>query len=191
MSAMTDPNQPRKSNPIISLISIHNGIASMLNAVANAYLPTIARFAFAAVLLQFFWSSAGTKLESLFTPSLGAYAQIFPTTTLNAGYDISQLSFFHTIVVLLGSWAEYVLPALVVIGLFTRLSALGMIGFVIVMSYVDVVGHGADATTVGVWFDRFPDSLILDQRSMWAVVLLILVVKGAGPLSLDRLIGLK
>ena len=62
-----------------------------------------------------------------------------------------------------------------------------MIGFVVVQSLTDIVGHGADAATIGAWFDRASGALILDQRAFWVLVLLVRVFKGAGPLSLDRL----
>ena len=105
-------------------------------------------------------------------------------------YDVSQLGMLHWLVVLAGMWAEFLLPLLVVIGLFGRLAALGMIGFICVQSATDVTGHGmTDADTLGAWFDRFPDSVILDQRLLWITVLAIIVVKGAGPLSVDRLLG--
>ncbi|HCQ66032.1 MAG TPA: hypothetical protein DIU07_13175, partial [Rhodobacteraceae bacterium] len=84
--------------------------------------------------------------------------------------------------------AEFILPALILVGLLTRLAALGMIGFVVLQSLTDIVGHAADPGTIGAWFDRLPDSVILDQRLLWVFVLLTLVLKGAGPLSLDRLI---
>ena len=71
----------------------------------------------------------------------------------------------------------------------TRLAALGMIGFVIVQSYVDVSGHGVGGKDLGAWFDGPSGSLIMDQRLMWVLLFMILVVKGAGPLSLDRLLG--
>ena len=89
--------------------------------------------------------------------------------------------------------AEFILPLLIVIGLFTRLASLGMIGFVIVQSLTDLFGHGGieHAETLGAWFDRIPDSLILDQRLFWVVILLIPVLKGAGSLSVDRLLKLK
>ena len=77
------------------------------------------------------------------------------------------------------------------IGLFTRLAALGMTGFVAVMSLVDITGHGVDVATIGVWFDEASGSLMLDQRLFWVVILLTLVLKGAGPISADRLLGLK
>ena len=95
-----------------------------------------------------------------------------------------------TPIVLLGTWAEFILPALIVIGLFTRIAALGMIGFVTVQSLTDIHGHHADATTIGAWFDRASDSLIMDQRAFWMLLLITLVLRGAGPLSIDRLIGI-
>ncbi|MEL6582813.1 MAG: DoxX family membrane protein [Pseudomonadota bacterium] len=182
---------PPKSNPIIAARETHNTVAAACHAASDTVLTTLARFAFAAVLLQFFWNSAGTKLDGLFTPSLGAYAQIFPKAMEAVGYDVSQLSVWHTAVVLMGSWAEYVLPALVVVGLFTRLAAVGMIGFIAVMTFVDITGHGLDAATIGAWFNAGAYDLIFDQRTLWVVVLLMLVFKGAGPLSADRLFGLK
>ena len=70
----------------------------------------------------------------------------------------------------------------------TRLSALGMIGFITLQSVVDIFGHGVGAETIGAWFDRSPDGPILDQRSFWVLTLLILVLRGAGPLSLDAIL---
>ena len=189
---MTDIASPAPAlSPLSKLCTLHNALAGGLSRAAAATLPTLARFAFAAVLLTFFWNSAATKLDGLFTPTLGSYAQVFPKAMEAVGYDVSQLSGVHTLVVLAGAWAEYALPALVVIGLFTRLAALGMIGFVAVMSLVDITGHGVDAATSGAWFDGASGSLILDQRLFWVVILLTLVLKGAGPLSADRLLGLK
>jgi putative oxidoreductase len=67
---------------------------------------------------------------------------------------------------------------------------LGMIGFIIVQSLTDLFGHGgiAHEGTLGAWFDRMSDALILDQRAFWVLCLLILVFKGAGALSIDRLL---
>jgi putative oxidoreductase len=151
--------------------------------------PTLARFLFAAVLLVYFLNSGMTKLgdglAGLWTPSTGAYAQIFPKALEAVGYDSDALSVFHHLVVILGTWAEFALPALIVLGFLTRLAALGMIGFVFVQSLTDVYGHG-QAGEIGTWFDRFPDAIIMDQRALWVFLLLVLVVKGAGPLSFDR-----
>ena len=161
---------------------------------ADWLLTTLARFVFAATLLFYFWASAMTKLGDgifgLFQPSVGAYAQIFPRVMEAVVYDTSQLSFWHWAVVVAGTWAEFILPAFVVVGFLTRFSALGLIGFVVVQSLTDLIGHGGleHTETFGAWFDRIPDSVILDQRAFWVFLLVVLVIKGAGPLSVDRVL---
>ncbi|OAN77769.1 hypothetical protein A8B82_12755 [Sulfitobacter sp. EhC04] len=171
-----------------SLLSRYFALTDRLGR-ADWLLSTLARFLFAAVLLVYFLNSGLTKLgeglAGLFVPSAGAYAQIFPKAFEAAGYDTDALSVFHQIVVVAGTWAEFILPAAIVLGLFTRLAALGMIGFVVLQSLTDIYGHG-QTDALGAWFDRFPDALVLDQRGLWVLLLLVLVVKGAGPLSFDR-----
>jgi uncharacterized membrane protein YphA (DoxX/SURF4 family) len=104
--------------------------ARIAAAAGEWFLPLAGRFTFAAVLAGYYWASAMTKLEGLFTPTIGAYYQILPGITEAAEYDTDAISIFFTPIVLLGSWAEFVLPLLILIGLFTRGAALAMIGFV-------------------------------------------------------------
>jgi putative oxidoreductase len=176
------------------LISLHNRAANAMEALAPALLPTLARLVFAGVLLMYFWASGITKLGpgtfGFLHPSDGAYAQIFPRAFEAVGYDSSQLGVFAWAVAVAGTLAEFVLPLLIVLGLFTRFAALGLIGFAVVQSLTDIYGHGADAATIGAWFDRASDALIMDQRALWVVLLLVLVFKGAGPLSADRALRL-
>ena len=177
-----------------ALFSLHNAVFARISRL-DALLPDLARLIFAAVLFGYFWNSGLTKLGDGFfgflSPSVGAYAQIFPKAMEAVVYDTSQLSIFHTLVVIAGTWAEFLLPVLIVLGLLTRLSALGMIGFIVVQSLTDLYGHGGieHPETLGAWFDRVPDSVILDQRAFWVFLLLVLVIKGAGRLSLDRLLS--
>ncbi len=171
------------------LVAAYDAIVDRLNRDADWLLPTLARLVFAAVLAGYFWSSAATKFDGILTPSVGAFAQIYPKAFEAAGYDSSKLGLFPHLVVLFGGWAEFLLPLCLTIGLFTRISALGMIGFVVVQSMTDIWGHMVDAATIGVWFDRLSDAPILDQRAFWVMILMVLVLKGAGPLSLDRFIA--
>ena len=108
-----------------------------------------------------------------------------------AGYDVKQLGLFHWAVVTAGTWAEFILPALIIVGLFARFASIGMIGFIVVQSLTDLFGHGAweDTAVLGAWFDRMPDGVILDQRMFWVLTLAIIVFKGAGWLSLDRFLN--
>lgn len=66
--------------------------------------------------------------------------------------------------------AEHVLPVLLVLGLATRLSALGLLGMTIVIQ-------------IFVYPNSWPD------HALWATALLLLVLRGPGPLSLDHLLG--
>lgn len=176
------------------MLALYDRLTRSLNATSDAVLPTFARFAFFATLFMYFIKSAGTKWDGTpFTPSLGGYAQIFPKAMEAVGYDASQLTTFHWAVVVAGTLAEYILPVLIVVGLFTRLAALGMIGFVVVQSLTDLYGHGgiAHVETLGKWFDNLPDGAILDQRLFWCLAFVTLVIKGAGPLSIDRILTKK
>ena len=173
-----------------TLVSLHTRIFDALETtLAPILMPTLARFVFAATLMVYYWNSGMTKLgeglTGLFQPNFNAYVQILPRMSEAVGYDASQLGAFWRLVVLAGTWAEFILPALIVLGLFTRLAALGMIGFVLVQSYVDIVGHGVSADVIGAWFDAGSDSLILDQRAFWVFLLAYMVFRGAGPVSVD------
>lgn len=178
---------------MIRLITrLHDGIFHGLERVTIPVMTTLARFLFAAILLVYYWKSGLTKLgDGIFgflNPSSGAYVQIFPKAMEAAGYDPSQLGTFHWLVVVGGTWAEFLLPLAIVIGLFTRPAALGMIGFVVLQTATDLFGHGgiAHEGTLGAWFDGAPDSIVLDQRAFWIFVLAYLVFRGAGPISVDR-----
>lgn len=160
------------------------------------FLGLVARFLFAAVLLVYYLNSASTKvgegIAGFFSVGDNAYFQILPSVVEAYGYDASQVPFFpYDLIVIAGTYAEFILPVLIVLGLFTRFAALGMIGFTLVQSYVDIAFHGVDAKTIGAWFDRFSDAPIMDQRALWVFLLVTLVVKGAGAVSLDWVLGKK
>jgi putative oxidoreductase len=172
-----------------ALAQIHARVFGTLDDVLSpVLLPTLARFLFVASLFGYYWNSGLTKtgdgLLGLFRLDTGAYIQILPRIFEAAGYDPSALGPIARAIVLFGTWAEFILPILLLIGLFTRLAALGMIGFVLVQTWVDVMGHGA---ALGAWFDRHADGLV-DERGFWIFPLLFLALKGAGPFSVDALL---
>ena len=64
---------------------------------------------------------------------------MLPSIAEAAGYDASKIAFFPWgIIVFMGTYAEFILPTLILVGLFTRLASVGMIGFIAVMTLVDV-----------------------------------------------------
>ncbi|KIC21677.1 DoxX family protein [Leisingera sp. ANG-Vp] len=167
-----------------ALVSTYTSLLGKADRMSDFVVPTLARLVFAAVLLVYYWNSAGLKTDgSIFSPSAGAFGQIFPHAAEAVLYDVTQLNIFQRLVIFAGTVAEYVLPALILVGLMTRLAALGTIGFIWVQTIVDVTGHGVK---LGSLFNNAIE--LVDQRVMWSFLLLVLVFKGAGALSADALV---
>ena len=161
-------------------------------ALDGWFLGLAARFVFAAVLWMYFLNSACTKVGDgilgFFTITDNAYYQIALPAVDAAGGDVSRVAFLPWgLMVFMGTYGEFILPLLVVLGLFARIAALGMIAFIGVQTLVDVTVHQVGPETIGALFDRFPDAVIMDQRLLWLFPLVYVVVKGAGAVSLDAL----
>jgi putative oxidoreductase len=188
---MQELNTLKRKKIMIDIIKTRyfTTVHTLESASDSWLLGLFARLTFAAVLLVYFLNSALTKFDGgPFSIADAAYFQIVPSIVEAAGHDAAAVSFIPWgAIVFLGSYAEVILPLLIVAGLFTRLAALGMIGFIIVQSYVDIAFHGVEAKTIGAWFDNVSSAAILDQRAFWVFLLLYLMLKGAGRLSLDKL----
>lgn len=138
-----------------------NRAAAVLDAlVGHAILAPCARLALAAV----FFLSGRTKVDGLLTVNEGAYA------LFREEYKVPLLP--PEIAAHLATYAEHLLPLLLVLGLFTRLSALGLLGMTAVIQ-------------VFVYPDAWPTHLT------WATAALYLAGRGGGPLALDRIAGIR
>lgn len=165
-----------------NLIALYQDLIDRLDRL-DWLVPTLARLTFLMVLFFYFWNSAMLKIDgSIFSPSAGAFGQIFPKAAEAVVWDVTQMTFFQRLVILAGTIAEFVLPVLIILGLLTRLAAIGMIGFVAVQTIVDVTGHGV---ALGSLFDSA--QALIDQRMMWVFLFAVLVLKGAGPISIDAI----
>jgi len=126
----------------------------------HSLLALVNRVAIAAI----FWLSARTKVEGWFTISDSAYA------LFREEYRLPWLP--HELAAQLATVAEHGFAVLLVLGLFTRLSALGLLGMTLVIQ-------------VFVYPDAWPTHL------SWAGLMLYLAGRGAGPVSMDRLLGIR
>lgn len=111
-----------------------------------------------------FFLSGRTKVEG--------FLSITPST-----YDLFQSEYALPLVspwlaAHLATYAEHLFPLLLVLGLFTRLSALALLGMTTVIE-------------IFVYPDAWPIHLT------WAGLLLLLIARGAGAVSLDRAMGLR
>ncbi|MEO1292036.1 MAG: DoxX family protein [Pseudomonadota bacterium] len=186
---------------IDDLVDLHDqAFMRLQKGLEGWFLGAAARFAFASVLLMYFWNSALLKVinpregASGWSDYLGVednvFSQMAPKAYEAAGYDATALGEAYWLMAYAGTYAEFLLPALIVVGLFTRLASLGMIGFVAVQTWVDATGHGAELGIPAKMFDNLSNHVIADQRLLWLFPLVYLVVRGAGALSLDRLFRL-
>lgn len=126
----------------------------------HSLLALVNRVAVAAI----FWLSARTKVEGWFTISDSAYA------LFREEYRLPWLP--PELAAQLATVAEHGFAVLLVLGLLTRLSALGLLGMTLVIQ-------------VFVYPDAWPTHL------SWAGLMLYLAGRGAGALSLDRLLGIR
>lgn len=179
---------------LTTVTRLYTGTLDLIESALLPWFPGLfARFAFAATLWLYFLNSARTKIEpglfGFLSVRDSAYYQIALPAVEAAGGDVSAVPFLPWgLIVYLGTYAEFILPLLIVVGLATRIAALGMLCFVAVQTLVDITVHQVGPETIGALFDRFPDSVILDQRLLWTVPLVFLVLYGPGLIALDTLV---
>jgi putative oxidoreductase len=155
----------RNSTTSVGVVStgpraLYNRFAAALSAlIGHDLLALAARFGIAGV----FWLSGRTKVEGWLTVSDNAVA-LFADE-----YKVPLLS--PELAAHLAAYAEHLFPILVVLGLFTRASALALLGMTAVIQ-------------IFVYPDAWPTHLV------WASVLLYLAGRGAGRVSLDARLGL-
>jgi putative oxidoreductase len=126
----------------------------------HSLLALVNRVAIAGI----FWLSARTKVEGWFTISDSAY------TLFRDEYKLPVLP--PELAAQMATVAEHLFPALLVLGLFTRLSALALLGMTLTIQLF-------------VYPDAWPTHL------SWAGLMLYLVGRGAGNVSLDRALGIR
>ncbi|MCK6190906.1 MULTISPECIES: DoxX family protein [unclassified Pseudomonas] len=151
-------------NPITRVIALFDTIPYSLIAF-------IARFSIAAV----FWKSGQTKVEGLAIDLVNGTFQLgepkLAASTLplfRSEYHVPLLS--PEVAAYLAAFAEHFFPVLILVGLATRFSALALIGMTLTIQLF-------------VYPDAYP------THGTWLALLLLLVAKGPGRLSIDQLIA--
>ncbi|MEM7620238.1 MAG: DoxX family protein [Pseudomonadota bacterium] len=177
-------------------INLYDAVFSTLQKITEDwFLGITARLFFCSVLFWYFINSAFTKVGATFPDTLiptdSAYIQILGEKLFEQySFSAAQIPVFpYKIIVFLGTYTEFILPVLILIGLFTRFTAVAFIFFIFVLTYVDITQHGVDVKTIGEIFDRVHNSEISDQRLLWTFPLLYLILRGPGVLSLDFVLG--
>jgi putative oxidoreductase len=132
----------------------------LMRIVSHDVLALATRVAIAAI----FFYSGRTKVEGFLTLTDSAY-ELFRTE-----YKLPLVP--PELAAHLAAYSEHLFPLLLVLGLFTRLSALALLGMTLVIQLF-------------VYPDAWPTHL------SWAALMLYLVGRGAGRLSLDHALGIR
>ena len=154
-----------KSSPITRTVA---SAMALFERIPNSLIAFIARFSIAAV----FWNSGQTKVQGFVINIVnGEFTLGWPRLSDSAValfQDEYKLPFIAPeIAAPLAAAAEHVFPLLILIGLGTRFSALALLGMTLVIQVL--VYPGAYAT-----------------HGTWAAVLLVLIARGPGVLSIDH-----
>ncbi len=133
------------------MITLHNAVFGFFQRILeNWFLGLFARAVFAGTLFVYFYNSFLTKVDAeagnyfaLAGGGSNALVQIYGDRVAEAvGYDFSAIAMWPWgALVYLGTYAEIVLPVLIILGFMTRIASLGMIIFVGVMTYKDITGE--------------------------------------------------
>jgi putative oxidoreductase len=151
----THATRPAAAGGIAGLVRRFNGAASL---IPHDLLALAARV-FPAVV---FWQSGRTKVEGL----------AIKDSTWFLFQDLYALPVIPPAwAAVAATVAEHVLPVLLVLGLLSRISALGLL-----------------AMTAVIQIFVFPEAWV--THGLWATALLLVVAQGPGRLSLDHLLGM-
>lgn len=144
---------------------------ALCSRVPDAWIALLGRFSIAAI----FWKSGQTKIQGFSLDIVSGEFQFGMPRLADAVVDLFRDEYRLPLLppelaATMAAWAEHVFPALILLGLATRFSALALLGMTATIQ-------------IFVYPDAYP------THGVWAAVLLFLVARGPGPLSLDSLIA--
>lgn len=144
--------------PARGVLALHDRAVALAEKIPYAALALAARVFPAAV----FWQSGETKLDAGWQVSDGAIV------LFQEEYRLPLVD--PAVAAHLAAFAEHFFPVLLVVGLFTRLSALALLGMTAVIE-------------IFVYPDAWP------THGTWAALFLLLIARGPGEWSLDHVLG--
>lgn len=146
-------------------------LAGLLSRLPDTWIALLARFSIAAI----FWKSGQTKIQGFALDIVsGEFHPGWPRlsdSVVDLFRDEYKLPLLPPdLAAIMAASAEHLFPALILLGLATRFSALALLGMTATIQ-------------VFVYPDAWP------THGVWAAVLLYLVARGPGPMALDHLVA--
>jgi putative oxidoreductase len=142
------------------LVPYNRIIAALSTTFAEAVILLFVRVSLAGI----FWRSGRTKVEE------GSWLTVSDTAKFLFEEEYSGVPLPAEFATYMATYSEHVFPVLLVLGLFTRLSALALLGMTMVIQIF-----------------VYPEAW-WSVHMIWVALALVLIVRGAGKLSLDALL---
>ena len=152
-------------------VRLISGYIDACRRIPDDLIQLLARVSIAAT----FWLSGQTKIEGLVLDPIGLQAQLGWPHLSDGAVDLFRSEYALPLLppeaaALMAATAEHVFPLLLLVGLATRLSATALLGMTLV---IEIFVYPAAWPTHG----------------LWAALMLVLMARGPGRISLDHLIA--
>ena len=140
----------------------------LFSRIPNSLIALIGRFSIAAI----FWKSGQTKVQGLVIDIVSGNVQLGVPHLSDSAVALFAQEYRLPLIspewaAVLGATAEHVFPVLILLGLATRFSAFALLIMTMIIQ-------------IFVYPDAYP------THGVWATVLLFLIARGAGAISLDH-----
>lgn len=139
----------------------HRTVAMLSTSFVEAITLLFVRISLAGI----FWRSGRTKVDE------GSWLSVSDTAKFLFEEEYKGVPLPPELAAYMATYAEHLFPALLVIGLFTRLSALALLGMTMVIQIF-----------------VYPEAW-WSVHMIWVALALVLIVRGGGNLSLDALLN--
>lgn len=161
----TSVTSPRPASPIVSL---PGSLINLFSRIPDSLIALIGRFSIAAI----FWKSGQTKIEGLAIDLVSGEFQFgWPHLSESAlelfrsEYQLPLLP--PELAAPMAAFGEHLFPILILLGLATRFSSLALLIMTMTIQ-------------IFVYPDAYP------THGVWAAVLLVLIARGPGVVSIDH-----
>lgn len=161
----TSVTSPRPASPIVS---VPGSLINLFSRIPDSLIALIGRFSIAAI----FWKSGQTKIEGLAIDLVSGEFQFGWPHLSESAHELFRSEYQLPLLppelaAPMAAFGEHLFPILILLGLATRFSSLALLIMTMTIQ-------------IFVYPDAYP------THGVWAAVLLVLIARGPGVVSIDH-----